>query len=81
MDSFQFAENSREMFDQVCNASPWFVRHFTRNGLVNGLKEMGVETVTEQDMYAVCRKVTPEKYLAKTLEILDQLKTKGAETR
>jgi hypothetical protein len=75
MDGIQFADNSREMFNQVCNASPWFVRHFTRNGLVKGLQEMGVDTVTEQDIYAVCRKVTPEKYLPKTLEILDQLKT------
>ena len=75
MDEFNFTENAREMFDQVCNASPWFVRHFTRNGLVSGLQTMGVKDVTEKDMYAVCRTVTPEKYLPRTIEILDKLAT------
>lgn len=80
MDDFTFTQNTRDMFDQVCQASPWFVRHFTRNGLLNGLREMQITTVTEPDMYAVCRKVTPEKYLERTLLILDKLKTPDSTT-
>jgi len=63
------------MFDQVCAASPWFVRHFTRNGLVNGLKARGCGDVTEATMYDVVNEVTPEKYRARSIKILDEHRT------
>ena len=75
MDEFEFKENSKTMFEEVCNATPWFVRHFTRNGLVRGLKEKGCGQVTESIMYEVCRDVTPEKHLERTIAILDKNKT------
>jgi hypothetical protein len=75
MDEFNFTENSKEMFDKVCESSPWFVRHFTRNGLVKGFKERGCGDVTEKIMYDVCKQVTPPKYLENTLKILDECKT------
>lgn len=75
MDAFIFKENSRAMFDDVCSDSPKFVRKFTRDGLVKGLKEHGCGDVTEATMYEVCRKVTPAKYLDRTLAILDKDKT------
>lgn len=75
MDDFNFQENSKEMFDQVCLASPWFVRHFTRNGLIKGLKARKCGDVTESIMYDVCKEVTPPKYLEDTLKILDEHKT------
>ena len=75
MEDFIFEGNSRAMFDQVCQATPWFVRHFTRNVLVKGLKSHGCGTVTEDLMYKVCREVTPSQHLDKTLKILDENKT------
>ena len=75
MEDLNFTENSREMFDKVCQNTPWFVRHFTRNGLVKGLKEHGCGDVTEDLMYVVCKEVTPAKYLETTLKILDDCKT------
>ena len=78
MDEFVWKENSKKMFDDVCNASPFLVRHFTRRALVNGLKEHGCGDVTEVMMYDVCREVTPSKYLPRTLEILDGDRTTGS---
>ena len=75
MPDLNFLENSKAMYDGVCGASPWFVRHFTRNGLNKGLEKRGCGDVTEAIMYDVCREVTPEKYLESTLKILDGLKT------
>jgi hypothetical protein len=39
--SFDFKENSKAMFTDVCNASPKLVRHFSRDALVKGLKKHG----------------------------------------
>jgi hypothetical protein len=75
MESFQFEENSKAMFDDVCNGTPWLVRHFTRSGLVKGLTARGCGVVTESIMYDVCREVTPVKYLDRTIAILDKDKT------
>ena len=86
MEDFDFQENSREMFDKVCQATPFLFRHFTRNGLIQGLKERGGAgcgsknnkarvVVTEAIMYDVCKQVTPEKHLENTLKILDECKT------
>lgn len=75
MDEFNFQQNSRVMFDNVCEATPWLFRHFTRNSLVKGLKAHGCGDVTEDIMYTVCKEVTPEKYLESTLKILDENKS------
>jgi hypothetical protein len=76
MDELTFTENSKEMFDQVCNSTPWLFRHFTRNGIIKGLKAHGCGEVTEELMYTVCKEVTPGQHLEKTLKILDEYKTK-----
>lgn len=75
VEDFNWLENSRVMFDKVAEETPWFVRHFTRNGMLKGLHEKGIKDVTESAMYDVCKKVTPEKYLPRTLEILDEHKS------
>jgi hypothetical protein len=72
---FEFKENSKKMFDDVCNATPMLFRHFTRNALVQGLKKQGCGEVYESIMYDVCKKVTPAQHLASTLEILDKDRT------
>jgi hypothetical protein len=78
MDDLNFTGNSKIMFEEVCNATPWLFRHFTRNGLVKGLKEEGCGQVTEETMYKVCKQVTPEKHLALTMEILDKHKSSSS---
>ena len=72
---FDFQENSKAMFIDVCNASPKLVRHFTRNALTKGLKERGCGTVYESTMYDVCKEVTPAKYMEQTMKILDNDRT------
>lgn len=64
------------MFDKVCEASPWFVRHFTRNGILKGLRSHGAVDVNEELLIKVCQEVTPEQYQEKTLAILHEYKTK-----
>lgn len=75
VEDFTWLENSKEMFDKVAESSPWFVRHFTKSGMLKGLKARNVKNVTESVMYNVCKEVTPQKYLPQTLEILDANKT------
>jgi len=77
-DDFVWKENSKAMYDKVCEAAPWFVRHFTRSGLNKGLKAKGCGEVTEQHMYDVCKEVTPERFLDRTVKILDEHKTTEA---
>lgn len=74
-DGFHFLENSKVMFDKVCQASPFLVRHFTRSALTKGLEAHGCGDVTEEMMYIVCKEVTPAKYLKRTLKILDENRT------
>ena len=77
VEEFNWLGNSQLMYNKVCESSPFFVRHFTRNGLNKGLNKRIAPggTVTESVMYDVCKEVTPEKYLENTLKILDQYKT------
>ena len=63
------------MFENVCQGTPFFVRHFTRNGLLKGLKERGCVDVTEQIVYDVVKETTPKQHLEKTIRILDENKT------
>mmetsp|Transcript_50577 Transcript_50577/g.70159 ORF Transcript_50577/g.70159 Transcript_50577/m.70159 type:complete len:108 (-) Transcript_50577:114-437(-) len=78
-DDFIFKENSKAMFTDVCNAAPKLVRHFTRDGLVKGLKKRGCGEVFESTMYDVCREVTPQKYMKRTMAILDKDRTTTTE--
>jgi hypothetical protein len=80
MDGFTFKENSKKMFDDVCNASPKLVRHFTREALIKGLKKRGCGDVYESTMYDVCREVTPAKYMDRTIAILDKDRTTKIKT-
>lgn len=75
MDGLNFLENSRVMFDKVVAASPALVRHFSKTGLIKGLKSHGCGDVTEALMYTVVREVVPAKYLEATLKILDANRT------
>ena len=75
VEDFTWLENSKTMFDEVCQASPWFVRHFTKSGMLKDLQSRGIQDVTESVMYVVVKEVTPSKYLETTLKILDANKT------
>ena len=76
--NFVWKGNSKIMHDKVIDASPFFVRHFTRSGIDNGLIKHGCGEVTEDIMYTVVREVTPAKYLDASLKILDEYKTPAA---
>ena len=64
------------MFETVVNQTPWLFRHFPRSSILNGLKEKGCGTVTEDLLIEVCQQVTPEKYAEKTMSLLEDMKTK-----
>ena len=70
------------MFEQVVNQTPWLFRHFPRSSILNGLKAKGCgggdnnnKAVTEEVLMQVCQEVTPNKYLEKTMAILERMKT------
>ena len=63
------------MFETIVNQTPWPFRRFPRAAILKGLQEQGCGTVTEPILMQVCKEVTPEKYLEKTVEILESMKT------
>lgn len=75
MEDFNWLENSKEMFEKVAEASPWFVRHFTKSGMLKGLQKRNLKDVTEKNMFEVCEEVTPSKYWPETKKILESCKT------
>lgn len=77
-DGLNWKDNSKKMYEECCNATPWLVRHFTRSGFTKGLKARGCGDVTEQHLFDVAREVTPPAHLDKTLGILNQHKTTDA---
>jgi hypothetical protein len=74
-EQFDFQENTKAMYDAVCAAPPFFVRWLVRSKLDQGLKERGCGKVTEDIMYEVCRKVTPEHSIDRTIDVLDKHRT------
>ena len=68
---FKFHENSMLMFDEVCNLSPAFARHFTKKGLIKGLKQHNVEDVTECMLYGIVQEVTPSQHMSKAIKALE----------
>lgn len=77
---FVWKENSKVMHDKVIDATPFFVRHFTRKGIDKGLAAHGCGDVTEEVIYDVVREVTPPAHLAESLKILDKYRTTNATT-
>ena len=63
------------MYETVVNQTPWPFRHFPRSAILKGLAQQGCGTVTEPVLMQVCQEVTPEKYLDKTMDILERMKT------
>lgn len=76
IDAFEWTGNSHQMFDKVCESTPWLFRKLTRNALTKGLKDLYGDDdnaiVTEQGMYDVCKEVTPSAHLAKRIALLDE---------
>ena len=72
---FAFVGNSATMYEKVCEASPFFVRHFTRKAILKEIELKGYQEVTEKVFSQIIQEVTPEKFLEKTLAILDEHKT------
>jgi propanediol dehydratase large subunit len=78
MDGFTWKDNSKVMFDKVVASSPFFVRAMTRNAVVKGLASRGCGEVSEQQMFDVCKEVTPSPFLERTLKILEENRVSDA---
>lgn len=76
MDEFEWSGNSKVMFEEVVNLTPWVFRHFPRSAILKGLKERNSRIVTEEGLIEVCKVVSPEKYLEKTMAVLEENRTK-----
>ena len=71
-----FLGNSGVMYEQVCQATPFFVRSLTRNAILSEMQVRGYqEGVTEDQFYQIIQDVTPKKFLDRTLSILDRHKS------
>ena len=71
--SVHFHQNAKKMYDDVIDASPFFVRKTTKTHLDKGLMDMQV--ITESDMYDIVNKITPKPFLKHSLDILDSHKS------
>ena len=76
---FAFVGNSATMYEKVCEASPFFVRHFTRKAILKEIELKGYQEVTEKAFFQIIQDVTPEKFLEKTMAILEQHKSESTE--
>ena len=74
-EDFEWRGNSKVMFEEVVNMTPWLFRHFPRSSILSALKEREGKIVTEEALIEVCQQVTPEKYREKTMVKLEELKT------
>jgi hypothetical protein len=61
------------MYEMVVEATPKLIRPLTRtSSILKGIQEQGCREVTKRQLYVVAESVTPKKYVARTLRILDQ---------
>eukprot|EP00751_Fragilariopsis_kerguelensis_P009367 CAMPEP_0170794252 /NCGR_PEP_ID=MMETSP0733-20121128/23258_1 /TAXON_ID=186038 /ORGANISM="Fragilariopsis kerguelensis, Strain L26-C5" /LENGTH=109 /DNA_ID=CAMNT_0011143595 /DNA_START=231 /DNA_END=563 /DNA_ORIENTATION=- len=58
---------SKEMFDNVVQGSPFFVRSTVESKMINEIKKRQLSVVTESDLYEVVRTVSPKLFLSKSL--------------
>ena len=75
-----FEGKAFEMFSKVCDDTPWLFRHFTRSGILNGIKAHKTERVNEELLYTVMNEVVPKEHLERTLKIMDDIKAGSGET-
>ena len=74
----QFLGNSQQMLDEVCNASPPLIRTLVRRSI---LKELGLRagdtttTISEDQLIRATKLVTPSKYQANTMKIINKYKS------
>ena len=74
-EDFEWQGNSKVMYEEVVNMTPWLFRHFPRSSILSGLKDRNDPVVTEESLVDVCKKVTPEKYMEQTMAKLEELRT------
>ena len=69
--SVHFHQNARKMYDDVIEATPFFVRKTTKTHLDKNIRELDMQVITESDMYDIVNKITPKPFLKHSLDILD----------
>ena len=69
-----FHGNAQRMLNEVCNASPFFIRSIVRNKILKELSAVGVD-ISEDDLIRATIQATPEKFQEKTMNILNRFKS------
>jgi len=69
--SVHFHQNAKKMYEDVIDATPFFVRTTTKTHLDKGIRELDMQVITESDMYDIVKKITPKPFLKHSLDILD----------
>ena len=69
--SVHFHQNAKKMYDDVIDATPFFVRKTTKTHLDKGILSLDMQVITESDMYDIVKKITPKPFLKHSLDIMD----------
>ena len=69
--ALHFHQNAKKMYEDVIDATPFFVRKTTKTHLDKGILELDMQVITESDMYDIVNKITPKPFLKHSLDILD----------
>ena len=68
----RFEQNSQLMYDVILERTPAFIRSVTKNNLDTAIADLGLQVVTESNMYDVVKKATPKPFLKHGLLVLDE---------
>ena len=78
--ALHFHQNAKKMYEDVIDATPFFVRTTTKTHLDKGIRELDMQVITESDMYDIVKKITPKPFLKHSLDIMDGHKSPPIES-
>lgn len=74
--TIEFAQNTKVMYEQMLSKTPWFVRDNARKTMDAAIIDVcNGGRVTEQDMYEIVKRTTPKLFIQKSFDIIEQYKT------
>ena len=73
--TIEFAQNTKVMYEQMLSKTPWFVRDNARKTMDAAIIDVCNGVVTEKDMYEVVKRTTPKLFIQKSFDIIEQYKT------
>jgi len=74
-----FEQNSKLMYENILEATPWFIRKMVQKNMNNAIADLCQEAVTETHMYAIITQITPKSNLQDSIDVLDKLKTRAVQ--